>query len=378
MAQGKHRILMMMSEVLPFGGAESFFRLLVKHLDPDLFERRVMVPKEGPMVDQIREMGVPVEVRSIVRARDLWRLPWFIGFLRKHGIRLINAHGVRSGLGSGLARKILPLKVVVTEQNLQSWRTNRIVNGIDRFIARNNDMRTAVSQAVADSMVESGACSRDKVRVIYNAIEPERFAHNPPAGRETRKRLGIPEKAFVVASAARLAPMKGFRYLIKAVPKILKAVPDVKVVIGGKGEEEAMLHQMIADLDLSETVIMPGFVADMPVFLSAADVFVLPSVEEEGEQREGLPNVLAEAMANERPVVTTDVSGNKEIVVDGVTGFVVPQKDPNGLADAVVRLFNDPNCSQFGKAGRRVVEEKFSITKIAGQYTEMFLKLLES
>jgi glycosyltransferase involved in cell wall biosynthesis len=377
MSPRPYPIVLMMSDVKPFGGAENFFCLLVKHLDPAVFSCRVIVPREGAMVDRIRTLGVPVDVLPLRSPGDIRRLPGFVRLLRSHGVRLINAHGVRAGLYGALARKFLPVKVVVTEHNLQEWRGRFLPTLIDRFTARNNDRRITVSQAVADGMVASGVCGRDLVQVIHVAVETERLRPDAAAREKTRRELGIGPGEFAVVAAGRLHRMKGFIYLVEAAPRILERLPAVKIIIAGDGEEKGNLTRRIGELGVGSRVLLPGFVENMPDLMRAADVFVLPSVEVAGAPREGLPMVIAEALATGCPVVTTDVSGNKEIVTDGLNGRIVAQQDAEALADGVIRVLADPDRNRLGEAARRTAEENFSIQIATSRYTRLFLDLIE-
>jgi glycosyltransferase involved in cell wall biosynthesis len=368
----------MMSDVKPFGGAETYVTLLVRYLDREVFAPRVVVPREGPMNGKIREAGVPVDVMSLVRAQDLRNLPAFVGYLRSHGVRLINAHGVRAGLFSGLARKRLPVKVAVTEHNLQEWRGKMIPRMIDRFIAKNNDIRVTVSKAVANGMVASGACGPEMIEVIPTAVETARFVTDDARRAAARARFGVPQDALLIAAAGRLHRMKGFIDLVGAAPKIAAAVPKARIIIGGDGEERENLERRVRELGVESVVSMPGYLSDVPELYAAADLFALPSVELEGAPREGMPMVILEAMAAGCAIVTTSVSGNTEIVRDDFNGRIAPQQDPAGLADAIIAVLNDPQRPRFGANGRRFVEEHHSIERVAGQYGELFLRLIES
>jgi glycosyltransferase involved in cell wall biosynthesis len=373
MKNDKRRVLMMMSEVLPVGGAENTFYLLNKHRRQDLFDYRVVVPKEGPMVDRVRGLGVPVEVRSLVRARDLWRLPWFVGYLRRNRIEIVNTHGVRAAFYCSLARRFVPIRIVVTEHNLQDWRASGFWNRVDRYIARHTDHRVAISQAVADSIVAAGVSTRDKISVITTGIEPEAYSRDPDLGRKARRRLGIADDEILIAAAGLLDRMKGFHILVSAAPAVFEAVPNARIVIIGKGEEFEPLKRQISETGVGDRVSLPGYVDDLRSVLSGTDLFVLPSVS-----REGLPMVLAEAMASECPIVTTDISGNKEIVQHGRNGLVVEPDNSQALAQGIVQIIKGPDRERFGREGRKIVEERFSIHSAVEAYSSLFLSILHS
>jgi glycosyltransferase involved in cell wall biosynthesis len=367
----------MMSDVKPFGGAEHFLSLITRNLDRSIFSPRLVVPREGPMAESIRAAGIPVDIVSLTRARDIVHVPRFLSLIRTHGIRLLNAHGVRAGMFCGLARMQTPVKVVVVEHNLQSWRARALPRAIDRFIARHNDFRIGVSQAIVDDMVASGVCRREMCRVVPGGVETKRFAVDAARRERARAQFGIAGDELAVVTGGRLHRMKGFIDLVDAAPRILSAQPKARIIVAGDGEERDTLQRRIDELNVAHAVKLIGYVREMPELLAAGDIFVLPSVALENTPREGLPLVIAEAGAAGLAVVTTTVSGNAEIIRDGYNGRLVPPQHPARLADAVVELLSSPERSQIGENGRRLVLERFSIEHVAASYTEIFLSLLE-
>jgi glycosyltransferase involved in cell wall biosynthesis len=367
----------MMSDVKPFGGAEHSFSLISRNLDKSIFAVRVVVPREGPMVETIRAAGIPVDILPLTRARDAIHFPGFLALLRRHGIRLVNAHGVRAGFYAGLARMSLPIKVVVCERNLQSWRSHALPRTIDRFIARHNDFRIGVSQAIVDDMVAAGVIGRDRARAIGGGVDTKRLAVDTARRERARAQFGIGSAELAVVTAGRLHRMKGFIDLVHAVPAVLRELPHARFIVAGEGEEREALERRIAELEVGHAIRLIGFVRDMPELLAAADLFVLPSVALEGTPREGTPMAIVEALAAGLAVVTTQLSGNAEIIRDGFNGRVVPPQDPARLADAMVQVLRGPERRQMGENGRRLVEERYSIEYVVNAYREIFLGLLE-
>jgi len=142
---------------------------------------------------------------------------------------------------------------------------------------------------------------------------------------------------------------------------------DVRYLIVGKGELKESLRVKVKRLKLEEKVIFTGFRQDIKEILSALDILVLFSI------REGHPIVLLEAMAMGKPIVATDIEGVNETVVNGVTGILVPPKDPSALAEAIVCLLRDKKKAQeMGQAGRRVVEEKFNLKDKIEQHKQLY------
>lgn len=367
----------MLSDVKPFGGAEHSISQLVRSLDRSIFSPQVLVPREGPILDAIRDAGIPVHVMPLTRLRDIALFPRFISLLKSQGIRLVNAHGVRGGFYAGLARSSLPIKVVVCERNLQTWRAHALPRAMDRFIARNNDFRIGVSQSIVDDMVAAGVIRRERARAIAGGVDMKRLAVDATRRARARERFGIPEGELAVVTAGRLHRMKGFIDLVNAAPRVIEQVPNARIIIAGEGEERGALEKRIAELNVGHAVRLIGFVRDMPELFAAADLFVLPSVALENTPREGTPMTIQEAQAAGLAVVTTNISGNAEIIRDGFNGRVVPEQDPARLADAIVEVLRRPDRAQMGENGRQLVSERYSTEYVVAAYTEIFLNLLE-
>jgi glycosyltransferase involved in cell wall biosynthesis len=373
-----HSIVVLMSDVKPFGGAEHSISLMVRRLDRSVFAPRLMVPREGPVVDEIRDAGIPVHVLALTRARDLTRFPEFVSLLKTHRVGLVNAHGVRGGFYAALASRVMPLKVVVCERNLQPWRARVLPRALDRFVGRHNDFRIGVSQAIVDDMVEAGVIPRAKTQVLVGGVDPGPFVADAQRRSRARAAFGLGDNEPSIVATGRLHRMKGFIDLVEAAPHIVRSIPGVRIIIAGEGEERAALEKRIHELDLDRVIHLPGFLRDMPELLAAADLFVLPSASLKGVQREGTPIAILEAQAAGLAVVTTRVSGNAEIIRDGFNGRVVPPQEPVQLASAIVEMLNSPARREMGENGRRLVHERYSIDRVVESYTRIFLQLLES
>ena len=373
-----HPILIMLSDVKPFGGAEHSIADLARELDRSLFSPRVLVPRESPVVSRFRAARVPVHVMPLTRARDIVHLPLFLSLLREHRIRLVNAHGVRGGFYAALARRVQPVKVVLCERNLQPWRARALPRALDRFVASNNDVRVGVSQSIVDDMVSAGVIARERTRVIPGGVDMTRFDMDASVRASARARFAIAANELAVVSAGRLHPMKGFIDLVNAVPRIIKSVPNARIIVAGEGEERGVLEKQIADLNVGGSIRLIGYVREMPELFAAADMFVLPSVALPGMQQEGTPLSIQEAGAAGLPVVTTRVSGNAEIIQDGFNGRIVEPQRSVQLADAIVEMLRNPERRKMGDNGKQVVRERYSLEFVVAQYTKVFLGLLET
>jgi len=188
-------------------------------------------------------------------------------------------------------------------------------------------------------------------------------------GVKKRESIGLSADDKIVGMVGRLVPQKGHVYLIDAAELVIKKFPDVKFVIVGDGELKDQLLEKVRARNLEKNFRFLGFRSDVNELLWTFDIFTLPSLYE------GLPNVVLEALASSLPVVATPVDGTKEAVVDNETGFLVPVKDVEGLANALIKLLSDPALARrIGKNGRKRVEDVFSLEK----QVKSFEKLYES
>jgi glycosyltransferase involved in cell wall biosynthesis len=207
---------------------------------------------------------------------------------------------------------------------------------LNRFLLPHVDRMLAVGEAVKDDILQSNpAVNPEKVINIGNSIDLDYFSSTIDK-QIARRKFGIPENSFVFGTAGRLAPTKGLRYLIRAFAQIKKRLGNVELLIAGTGELKDRLEKRAAKLGCNSSVHFLGHVDNMPEFYSAVDVFVLPSVAE------GLPKVIIEAMAAGILCIATNAGGIPEILGNGPCGLIIPLKNQNALADAMLKAANMP------------------------------------
>jgi glycosyltransferase involved in cell wall biosynthesis len=236
---------------------------------------------------------------------------------------------------------------------------------LDRLCLPRYELVLCVSQDLYERCLQIGV-PRERCVYIENAIDTDEFRRRvEPAAARTS--LGLPVERFVIGAVGRLSAEKGFDLLIRAVERLLRGGADVGLLIVGEGDEAPRLRALIAELGLTERVQLLGYRSDVPAIYQALDVFALSSI------REGLPNVLLEAMAFAVPVVATRIAGIPGLIGDDENGLLVPAGDVEALTGALTRLHGDAVLRErLGDAGRRTIEERFSfrerMTKIARLY----------
>lgn len=209
-----------------------------------------------------------------------------------------------------------------------------------------------------------------KIRLIFNGIDTARFREPCDPGA-IRRELGIPPGAPVVGTVGRLSEIKRQDVLIRAFARIRGGVPDAHLILVGDGPLRQSLGELAGRLGLDARVHFAGFRPHSAPYLRAMDVFALTS------RSEGMPQAALEAMVVGLPVVASRVGGLPELIDHGRTGFLVEPGDEPGLAEALLELLSDPGRSgRMGEAGRREVEAKHDIGRMADEYHRDYLELL--
>jgi glycosyltransferase involved in cell wall biosynthesis len=201
-------------------------------------------------------------------------------------------------------------------------------------------------------------------------VDLNRFAINE--GESVRRSLGLRPRDIVVGTVGRLHPQKGQTYLLQAAPIIIKKEPNVRFVLIGDGESRNELEAQIRNAGLEKRFSLLGFRQDVHKILHAIDIFTLPSLYE------GLPNVILEAMAAGKPVVATSVDGTKELVEHEKTGLLVSPGDPDGLAEAILRLIRNRKWARrMGREAREKIQKSYSIENQIRAFEELYESCLE-
>lgn len=245
----------------------------------------------------------------------------------------------------------------------------------ENFIYHRNrlDGIIGVAEAVKDILVNQCKVSPEKVRVIYGGVDPEKF--NPViSGVEVRKELSIPLDAPVVGMAAALHPKKGHEIFLAAAALVTEQFPETRFLLAGGGKQKTAnrLREQVKELNLDDKIILAGFRSDMPEVLAVFDISVCSSL-----RGEGLTGSLRESMAMAKPVISSNVSGNSEIVLQDQTGLLVPPGEPKPLAEAIIHLLkNRELADQLGKNGYDLIQAKFTQSIQCDQLLELYFSLL--
>lgn len=352
------------------GGLESVLLNILTSLDRSRFVPQVLLLEDGPFVRDLERTGTEARVIKTGRVREIWKgrraVTEIAQLIRAQGIHVVHTHNAKAHIYGGLAAAIAGVPSLYH------------LHGVPRLTLSRDGMVSLLSVAVpARRTVACSAYvaeafsrawhSRRKLLVVHNgALLGASRARNLPS---VRQELGIPEGAPVLVMATRLQRGKGVHVLLEAAARVVRDRPEARfMIVGGSlfGLEKhyaVELRQQVDRLNLSEAVRFLGFRSDVFRLLSAADIVVQSSIEPES-----FGMVLLEAMVCAKPVVASDCGGPREIVINGITGLLVPPKDAQQLAQAILTLLADPDRRiRMGQVGAARVRDCFSAERMVRQ-----------
>ncbi len=260
-------------------------------------------------------------------------------------------------------RELSPVKALLREMKICA------LMFLKRTSFRFVETIVTVSDSNRDFMISMfGESIAPKLLSIPNGTDTGKY--DQTAG-ERDMNLHRERSSHLVVTVAGLNNQKGHEYLLRAIPSVIKEVPDAKFAFVGDGHLRSHLEELAANLGIANSVEFMGWRSDVSSILKVGDLFVLPSLFE------GLPLSLIEAMAAWMPVVATDVDGTHDVVVEGVTGFLVPPKNPEALSQRIADLLgNEKMRTKFGKAGRERAEKYFSRERMSNEYSALYARTL--
>jgi glycosyltransferase involved in cell wall biosynthesis len=241
----------------------------------------------------------------------------------------------------------------------------------DRLLAPFTDRAIAVSDSTRRFLISERKVPAAKVRLIWNGAPLDEFA--PVAAEEAlaaRHELGLPEAATVIGAIGRLNEQKGHRYLLEAAARVLAQRPDAVLLIVGDGDLADPLRRQAQELRIADRVVFAGHRPDIPRLLGTIDVFCISSIYE------GTPLTLFEAMAAGKAIVSTAVDGCREVLADGVTGLLVPPRDPDALAAALLRAAEDRPLRESLARMARKASAQYDIGRTVEEMQSLYEEVL--
>lgn len=353
------------------GGAETILVQIADGMRNDC-QPHGLVIEDGWTSSELKARGIPVYLNRLRRSFDLGWVKRTIRFIRDKDIKLLHSHEFTSNSYSLLAARIAGIPIICTAHGKNYYPDRYYRRLAYRLVARFSNKFVAVSEDLKSFLVEQVGINENKITVVHNGIDIEKFKSSTFTRKEIRHGLGLVQNDYVIIVVAALFEMKGHADLVKSLTKLDDIQQNLKVLFIGDGPYRKQLEELTTQLGLENTILFTGFRDDISGLLSASDLFVLPSYSE------GLPISVLEAMSVGLPVVATDVGGMREIIKDGETGYLVPAKDVDELAVTIRRCIENKDITEaVSRAGRAYVRAEFSMESMLGNYRRIYHELID-
>jgi glycosyltransferase involved in cell wall biosynthesis len=362
------RVLFLISYLSEQGGAERFTLGLAANLPRGRIEPWVCVTRGASdyALQTLRAAEVPCVTIGRRGRWDSYRFALLLRLLRQRRFDVLHAHMFGSNLWGTLIGRSAHVPVVLAHEHTWSYSGNPMRAWLDgRVIGRLSSRFIAVSRSDARRMVEYEHVPADRVVVMPTAYVPRNGAKV-----NIRAELGLGHADPLVATAAVLRPQKAIEVLLDAFTLLRREVPGVHLVIAGNGPMRPQLEHHTRAAGNQERVHFLGLRGDVESILRQADVAALPS------DFEGMPLFAFECMANGTPLVASSVGGLPDLIEDGVSGVLVPPRNPQALAGALSGLLADSErCKRISAAASERLSG-FTIDRVARQYAELYERLV--
>lgn len=368
-----------------WGGAQQHVLWLAQGLRERGFAVSVACQPGGYLVDRLKQARIavwllPNMARSINPYRD-WRTYQDLRRVLGEGeYDLVHAHSSKAGALTRLAAASRGIPAIFTAHGLvfsnvamAPWK-RRVYAGAERILGRRTSHLITVSRADAEAARKNRLVPDGRLTVVPNGVPVPDPGQLPWLRSEGRRSLGLDPEAPVVGVIARLHPDKDLSTWLRAAALVRESTPGVRFVVIGDGPERGSLRRLAQDLGLDPVLLWAGEQPDASRLLPSFDVFALSSV------KEGLPLTLLEAMAHGVPAASTTVGGVPEVIDEGRTGLLVPPRNPDALAEAILRLLASGLPSGVDGVGGRAldhVRQTFSIDAMVDRTAAIYRQVLQ-
>jgi len=373
MARERIKLLKMVTN-FKIGGTERQFTNLAMTIDSSRFDLHLgCLQNYGELLTEIETLDIPrpeFRIASLYGPTTLWQTLRLARYIRRHNIQVVHSYGFYANVFSVPAARLAGNPIVVASirdtGDILTARQRRV----QRTVCRMADCVLVNAEVIRQVLIEEGYNPR-KIVVIRNGIVLSRF-DKAKKGAALRQELGLSASHRIVLVSSRLNQMKGIEYFLDAAALVARTFQDVRFLVVGDGPDRKDLEARCRRLGLEHATMFTGFRTDVPELLSETTLSVLPSLSE------GLSNSLLESMASEVAVIAATVGGNPEIIEDGVSGLLVPPRDAESLAEAMIKLLADPDLrARYARAGKHRVSAVFSMQRSVGETEQLYEDLVK-
>ncbi len=338
---------------------------------------------EGKLLAQTDTQGLLIDnhpslVRSISPLDDYSALQALKAAIRNWQPDVVHTHSAKAGLlgrAAAWSRRVPCVVHTVHGAPFHPFqrRTSRwFFIQCERWAAKRCHHMISVADAMTDLMVKAKVANQDKFTTIYSGMDVEPFLHSDNDRESVRGALGFASSDIVFGKIARLFHLKGHCYVIEAAEQVCRSQPNARFLFVGDGILREQFELEIARRGMSDRFVFTGVVPPVrvPSLVGAMDVLVHTSL------REGLARALPQALISGKPVISYDIDGAKEVVLNGITGFIIPPKEIDSLADAMITLAKSKLMrSEMGRKGRELFTEQFRHETMTQRIRELYLRV---
>ncbi len=367
--------LMYLIQSFSGGGAENLTAILSKELSKNEITPIVCALEgRGSLVKQLNANKIPhfhlnkKPGKKLNVALRLWR------FIRNNDIDILHTQNIGpliyAYFGTRFNKKPVLVHTEHTRLKLEMGKLKSRLYFFYHFILKRLDLFISIALHISEYIKNDFGIRSDKIITIPNGVNLNKFSSSKI--KSGKHKFHTSKNTLVLGIIAGLRREKEHFTLIEAIRKVSLVIPEVQLVIVGTGKLDQELREKVDKMDLKNNICFLGYRSDVPEILDALDIFVLTS------RYEGLPLCILEAMASGKPVVATDVYGNNEVIKHGLTGVLVPPRDPSLLAKAILELWRDSEkMKEMGRAGRRLVEKKYDLKLMVEAYERTYISLVK-
>jgi glycosyltransferase involved in cell wall biosynthesis len=339
---------------------------------------------EGELLNYCQKKGIKYNIfsqlrRNISPLRDATSFFELVFFLKKNKFDIVHTHSSKAGIIGRLAAHYAKTPVIIHTvhglpfHDYQSEAINKFYISLERKAAKYTDNIFCVAKAMIEKCVKNGIASRDKFSLVRSGFRVEPFLY---AKKDIilQRKLGISPDDIVIGKVARLFDLKGHKYLIAAFRDVLKKHPNAKLLLVGDGILKETLMAQAEELGIRERIIFAGLVPAENV----ADYIALMDILAHTSLREGLAKVIPQALLMSKPVVSFDIDGAGELIVDKTTGMLTKPENINELADAINYLIeNKAEANMMAIRGKKLALSLYPVERMVSQIDELYTEILE-
>jgi glycosyltransferase involved in cell wall biosynthesis len=365
--------ILLLSTSMGMGGADKLILTAARTMQAHGHEVQIVsLTGLGPMGLEAQALGIPTKSlemrRGVPDPRGMLRL---VSLVRSWRPDVVHSHMVHANLMARVLRLFVRVPALVsTIHNI--YEGGRLLMAGYQFSNGLVDHMTIVSEAAAERFVRERIVPRELLSVIPNGVDTDLFRNVPAEARHSLRHSWGLEQEFIWLAVGRFEIAKDYPTMLRAFAAVHEQEPRSGLLLVGRGSLQKEAEALAAELGLASAVRFLGVRQDVPEVMSAADGYVMSSAWE------GMPMVLLEAAAAGLPIVATDVGGNREVVRDNESGYLVPPRDPDALADAMRGLMRlaDAERRAMGHRGRDHVRLHYGLERVAEDWERLYLDVL--